>query len=310
MRFRFLLITALLALALLAMVIPTSAQINNPQISITCNSIRVDGTAGVSGTLFINVDNGAVNLVAFSQASVVVGQSLGIQIPFTQQPQGTSLNYFVQLGSFFQNQTVACAGPFAAEGIGDGRLNAYDAAAPIAVYCANGGVSIVNIVNSQASGGVIATAGQVANGLAAAIASRQNVQIVGSGATSLWALSSNELQAVFRGTTNYDFVFSPRRCGITAASTTSLVTATPVGTPIGTIPGLVYGPTVGTGVVPPTTGGACVAPTGARAAHVVRTGENLFRIGLRYGVDFRVIASYNGIANPALIYVGQCILIP
>ena len=44
--------------------------------------------------------------------------------------------------------------------------------------------------------------------------------------------------------------------------------------------------------------------------HVVRSGENLFRIGLRYGIDYRVLASFNGIYNPARIYAGQVLQIP
>jgi nucleoid-associated protein YgaU len=198
--------------------------------------------------------------------------------------------------------------------VGDGRLNPDAVAGPIAVYCSNGGVAIVNIVNGQGSGGVNANGGQIATALAQAGSSRQNVQIVASGPTSLWALSSGELQAVYRGTTNYDFVFSPSRCGITftltGGSSVIVVTATPIGAP-GALPP-VYGP--GTGytppAAPPASSGSCLVPVGARAAHVVRSGENLFRIGLRYGVDYRIIAAYNGISDPARIYVGQCIIIP
>jgi len=43
---------------------------------------------------------------------------------------------------------------------------------------------------------------------------------------------------------------------------------------------------------------------------VVQRGENLFRIALRYGTTVQAIASANGIANPALIYVGQTLIIP
>jgi LysM repeat protein len=43
---------------------------------------------------------------------------------------------------------------------------------------------------------------------------------------------------------------------------------------------------------------------------VVQRGENLFRIALRYGTTVETIASANGIANPALIYVGQELTIP
>ena len=44
--------------------------------------------------------------------------------------------------------------------------------------------------------------------------------------------------------------------------------------------------------------------------HVVGRGENLFRIGKAYGVDYRELASKNGIDDPAKIEVGQRIFIP
>ena len=44
--------------------------------------------------------------------------------------------------------------------------------------------------------------------------------------------------------------------------------------------------------------------------HVVQPGENLFRIGLQYGIPYQTLAAYNGIPNPHLIYVGQPIRIP
>ncbi len=44
--------------------------------------------------------------------------------------------------------------------------------------------------------------------------------------------------------------------------------------------------------------------------HVVQPGENLFRIALKYNYDQYYLARYNGIENPALIYVGQVIRIP
>lgn len=50
-------------------------------------------------------------------------------------------------------------------------------------------------------------------------------------------------------------------------------------------------------------------PTG-QVMHVVQRGENLFRIALRYGTTVEAIASANGIANPARIYVGQMLIIP
>jgi LysM repeat protein len=53
---------------------------------------------------------------------------------------------------------------------------------------------------------------------------------------------------------------------------------------------------------PPTTTGEQV--------HIVAAGDNLFRIGLRYGFTVAELAAYNGIANPHYIYVGQAIRIP
>ncbi|HIP87994.1 MAG TPA: LysM peptidoglycan-binding domain-containing protein [Anaerolineales bacterium] len=53
-------------------------------------------------------------------------------------------------------------------------------------------------------------------------------------------------------------------------------------------------------------------PVGAQGSivHVVQRGENLFRIGLRYGVTVDVLAAANGILNPNHIYVGQRLIIP
>lgn len=44
--------------------------------------------------------------------------------------------------------------------------------------------------------------------------------------------------------------------------------------------------------------------------HVVVAGENLFRIGLAYGFTVEELASYNKLADPTRIEVGQTILIP
>jgi len=64
------------------------------------------------------------------------------------------------------------------------------------------------------------------------------------------------------------------------------------------------GGTPGGGTPPPTP-----APGGEKV-HVVQPGENLFRIALKYNYSQYYLAKYNGISNPALIYVGQEIRIP
>ncbi len=48
----------------------------------------------------------------------------------------------------------------------------------------------------------------------------------------------------------------------------------------------------------------------AQRTHVVQAGENLYRIGLRYGVQWPNIAAANGIAVPYRIYAGQVLTIP
>ncbi len=63
--------------------------------------------------------------------------------------------------------------------------------------------------------------------------------------------------------------------------------------------------TAPTSAPPASTGGS-----GSEIVHIVQPGENLFRIGLQYGVDAETLAAYNGISDPTVIYVGQKIRIP
>ena len=44
--------------------------------------------------------------------------------------------------------------------------------------------------------------------------------------------------------------------------------------------------------------------------HVVQPGENLFRIGLRYGLTVTQLMAANGLTNPDQIYAGQILVIP
>ncbi|NPV65741.1 MAG: LysM peptidoglycan-binding domain-containing protein [Anaerolineae bacterium] len=51
-------------------------------------------------------------------------------------------------------------------------------------------------------------------------------------------------------------------------------------------------------------------PPAGRSVHIVQPGENLFRIGLRYGWDWYTLAALNGISDPNRVYVGQRLVIP
>ncbi len=76
------------------------------------------------------------------------------------------------------------------------------------------------------------------------------------------------------------------------------------------IPGAGISPTLQpTGTVIAPTPQPTTAPAG-ETVHVVQPGENLFRVALKYGLSTAFLASYNGITNPNLIYVGQKIRIP
>jgi len=52
------------------------------------------------------------------------------------------------------------------------------------------------------------------------------------------------------------------------------------------------------------------APPPQGGTHVVQVGENLYRIGLLYGLPWTVIADANGISDPKSVYVGQTLIIP
>ncbi|MEA3397817.1 MAG: LysM peptidoglycan-binding domain-containing protein [Chloroflexota bacterium] len=61
----------------------------------------------------------------------------------------------------------------------------------------------------------------------------------------------------------------------------------------------------GTPVTPPQP-----QPGNGETSYVVQPGENLFRIALKYNLDYFYLAQYNNIANPAAIYAGQQLRIP
>jgi LysM repeat protein len=55
---------------------------------------------------------------------------------------------------------------------------------------------------------------------------------------------------------------------------------------------------------------ATSVPTTGETTYVVKPGENLFRIALRFGLSTRRLAEYNSIVNPGVIYAGQVLKIP
>ena len=57
-------------------------------------------------------------------------------------------------------------------------------------------------------------------------------------------------------------------------------------------------------------GQPAAAQDSGTTTYVVQPGDNLFRIGLKFGVSAQDIARVNGIVNPNVIYVGQSLIIP
>jgi 2',3'-cyclic-nucleotide 2'-phosphodiesterase/3'-nucleotidase len=60
----------------------------------------------------------------------------------------------------------------------------------------------------------------------------------------------------------------------------------------------------------PTTKPQPEKPAGGKVVYVVKKGDNLYRIGLKYGVDWRKLVSANKITNVHNLKVGQKIVIP
>lgn len=67
--------------------------------------------------------------------------------------------------------------------------------------------------------------------------------------------------------------------------------------------------TIPTGATPGTGGQPTPSPQ-TETTHTVRPGDNLFRIGLAYGVGWIQVAEANGLVSPGQIVVGQVLKIP
>src|SRR5689334_18277169 len=65
-------------------------------------------------------------------------------------------------------------------------------------------------------------------------------------------------------------------------------------------------------------GAMVVAPAAAQqgttsttnTTYIVQPGDNLYRIGLKFGLSVTVLAQANGIVNPDFVYVGEKLIIP
>lgn len=69
-------------------------------------------------------------------------------------------------------------------------------------------------------------------------------------------------------------------------------------------------PPAATETTPETPAETTEASDSMPAAHTVVTGENLYRIGLHYGVSWVTLAELNGLSNPNNIKIGQVLKLP
>lgn len=77
-----------------------------------------------------------------------------------------------------------------------------------------------------------------------------------------------------------------------------------------TFRGFIINPAIGEGVTNLDDTPSSPVETEDYIIYTVKQGDTLSGIGAKYGMDYKVIASYNGISNPNLIHVGQQIKIP
>ena len=192
---------------------------------------------------------------------------------------------------------------FAQDLFQDGRLNT-DIAAPIILYCStnNDGIeAYIPKADADASRFLLrATRAQIELALAQAINSNAPILITaGSAGSFLYAYADRTLSFTSRGR-DYSTSVSATVCG---TFTPNFFTANQVPAVVITTPK--PSKTTSTQATP--------APTSSNtgsSTYTVQTGDNLFRIGLRFGVPYQQIATANGITDPTKISVGQVLIIP
>lgn len=192
---------------------------------------------------------------------------------------------------------------FAQDLFQDGRLNT-DIAAPIILYCStnNDGIeAYIPKADADASRFLLrATRAQIELALAQAINSNAPILITaGSAGSFLYAYADRTLSFTSRGR-DYSTSVSATVCG---TFTPNFFTANQVPAVVITTPK--PSKTTTTQATPAPTS----SNTGSRT-YTVQMGDNLFRIGLRFGVPYQQIATANGITDPTKISVGQVLIIP
>lgn len=223
-----------------------------------------------------------------------------------------ALHWFVSSSLLVVLLLLTCAHPALAQhGPGIGIFSYLCQGASIQFY--ESGVLVLDIPLS-------ATAGP----LAAAQTTGINMPIHSGQTISLWALKSNELQIHQNDSPDTTNLVVPASiCGEINAQSQGILSAGAVAYVHVTGPGsgiaLAWvGPNGETTTYAGISGygealaAAYSSSTGNTAPHyhIVQSGENLFRIALRYHTTVATLVARNGLSNPRLIFVGQTIYLP
>lgn len=100
----------------------------------------------------------------------------------------------VSINSFGETTADSVCGSTGVPMIDDGRINAYDLAAPLAAYCSNGGIAVWHIDGEgQGTLAFTTTADQISAALSTAASSQQNQLVAEGMGDSLYALLSNQI---------------------------------------------------------------------------------------------------------------------
>lgn len=167
--------------------------------------------------------------------------------------------------------------------------------APFIATCEPGGRITIEPVDGTAFS---ISASEVSQGIREAIASGQSALIIIINEINVLALPSNSVQLL--GVDGYSLIIPLSSCETSTLDTSSEDTTSDTATVDTTDEEPVSSETVSCDNI----------PDDAVDVHIVQAGENLFRIGLRYGVHYSRLASYNGIPDASRIFVDQCIAIP
>lgn len=273
-------------------------------VNVTCGSLTVTLTSDYSEAVKAQVYAGSTgptewNLVnKIGEFTRAAANGTGSRTyTYANQPANTTVYYSVRVYNDvnnglvdFTNGAVDCDGnannqPATSTTTTTTTTPTTQTASFLAACDLTGGITVQPIAGIPFT----ITSTQIAQGTAMAIANNQNITIQTASGITAFGTPANAVQ--FVASDGYTLTIPASSCTQTVTTTTVTTTVTSASAQAAQL--------------------SCDnVPADAVRTHVVSAGENLFRIGLRYGVPFTRLAVYNGIPDATRIFVGQCIGIP